>query len=279
METEKILEVRNADQPPVENAGIPTESPALVAEEAPAPSVGMEPIAEPSEQVTSPKDDQTRFEYWQSQADKAKGELNALRQEVDYYRTQGQNADPSNGQPQAYPDQGLQEPSLKEPTAPDRPVNYNEIDAYSDPDSASFKYRLAKEEYRDNYMGYLQEKDQMREAEMQQAYENEMAQQRDSMMRQQAYSHATSTYGWDQNKSSQFVQWASNPDNLTLDNLAKLFELRSNPNQQVQQRTQQMQNEAERLSVPKTAVVQSGKAEQPRTDEQLFSDALLGRIK
>tara|TARA_R100001443_G_scaffold41580_1_gene55009 strand:+ start:5368 stop:6207 length:840 start_codon:yes stop_codon:yes gene_type:complete len=279
MEQEQILEVRNADQPPVENAGIPTENPALVAEEAPAPSVGMEPIAEPSEQVASPKDDQTRFEYWQSQADKAKGELNALRQEVDYYRTQGQNADPSNGQPQAYPDQGLQEPSLKEPTAPDRPVNYNEIDAYSDPDSASFKYRLAKEEYRDNYMGYLQEKDQMREAEMQQAYETEMAQQRDGMMRQQAYSHATSTYGWDQNKSSQFVQWASNPDNLTLDNLAKLFELRSNPNQQVQQRTQQMQNEAERLSVPKTAVVQSGKAEQPRTDEQLFSDALLGRIK
>ena len=279
MEQEQILEVRNADQPPVENAGIPTENPALVAEEAPAPSVGMEPIAEPSEQVTSPKDDQTRFEYWQSQADKAKGELNALRQEVDYYRAQGQNADPSNGQPQAYPEQGLQEPSLKEPTAPDRPVNYNEIDAYSDPDSASFKYRLAKEEYRDNYMGYLQEKDQMREAEMQQAYENEMAQQRDNMMRQQAYSHATSTYGWDQNKSSQFVQWASNPDNLTLDNLAKLFELRSNPNQQVQQRTQQMQNEAERLSVPKTAVVQSGKAEQPRTEEQLFSDALLGRIK
>ena len=38
-----------------------------------------------------------------------------------------------------------------------------------------------------------------------------------------------------------------------------------------------MQNEAGRLAMPKTAAVQAGKSEQPRTDEQMFSDALLGR--
>jgi hypothetical protein len=46
----------------------------------------------------------------------------------------------------------------------------------------------------------------------------------------------------------------------------------------VQQKTQEMQNQAERLNVPKTAAVQSGKTEEPRNEEQLFSDALLGRI-
>jgi hypothetical protein len=76
----------------------------------------------------------------------------------------------------------------------------------------------------------------------------------------------------------EFVQWSQNPENLTLDNLAKLFELRTNPNPVVKQRTEEMQNQANRLSVPKTAVVQTGQAEQPKSDEQMFSDALLGRV-
>lgn len=277
METEQILEVRNADQPPVENTGIAVEQPSIPNGEVQQDFVAQEPIAETNEQVSSSKEDQTRFEYWQSQADKAKSELNALRQEVDYYRTQEQNTGLSNGQPQAYPEQGLQEPSLKEPSEPERPVSYNEIDAYSDPDSESFRYRLARDKYRDDYMSFLKDKDNMREQQMQEAYQMEMQAQRDNMMRTQAQSHAINAYGWETNKANEFVQWASNPDNLTLDNLAKLFELRSNPNPVVQQRKQEMQNQAERLSVPKTAVVQSGTSEQPRTEEQLFSDALLGR--
>ena len=277
METEQILEVRNADQPPMENAELAVEQPVIQQDVVPQNTVAQEPIAETNEQVASSKDDQTRFEYWQSQADKAKSELNVLRQEVDYYRTNEQNTGLSNGQAQAYPEQGLQEPSLKEPSEPERPVSYNEIDAYSDPDSESFRHRLARDKYRDDYMSFLKDKDQHREQQMQEAYEVEMQSQRDTMMRTQAQSHAVNSYGWEANKANDFVQWASNPDNLTLDNLAKLFELRSNPNPVVQQRTQQMQNQAERLSVPKTAVVQSGTAEQPRSDEQLFSDALLGR--
>lgn len=276
MEQEQILEVRNADQPSVENVNVHAEEPTIPSGDV-LSTTAQEPIAETSEQVSSPKEDQTRFEYWQSQADKAKGELNALRQEVDYYRTQGQNADPSNGQAQAYPEQGLQEDSLKEPTAPDRPVSYNEIDAYSDPDSESFKYRLARDKYRDDQVSYLKEKDANRERVMQEQYEYDMQVQQDNMMRTQAHSHAINSYGWEADKANEFVQWASNPDNLTLDNLAKLFELRSNPNPVVQQRTQEMQNQKERLAVPKTAAVQSGKADQPRTEEQLFSDALLGR--
>jgi hypothetical protein len=45
----------------------------------------------------------------------------------------------------------------------------------------------------------------------------------------------------------------------------------------VQQKTQEMQNQAERLNVPKTAAVQSGKAEEPKSDEQLFNDFLLNK--
>ena len=284
---ENILETRNADQPQVENAGLQVENPSIPSGEIPTenlnPQTGMaESITEsqPTENV-SPREDTTRFEYWQSQTDKAKGEVNALRQELNQYKQMMNNPDqqtsPSDGQTQGYPNQGFQEPSLKEPTAPERPHSYNEVDAYNDPNSDSFKYRLAKESYRDKYLDFLKEKDQVREAELQQQYQAQMQQQQLQMVQRQAMSHAVNNFGWDTGKAAEFVSWSQNPQNLTLDNLAKLFELRTNPNPVVKQRTEQMQNQAERLAMPKTAAVQAGKAEQPRTDEQMFSDALLGR--
>lgn len=112
---------------------------------------------------------------------------------------------------------------------------------------------------------------------MQTQYQAQMQQQQTQMMQTQAHSHAVNAYGYDANKANEFVRWAQNPDNLTMDNLAKLFELRTSTNPVVQQKTQEMQNQAQRLAIPKTAAVQTGKAEQPRSDEQMFSDALLGR--
>ena len=291
---ENIIEMRDADRAPAENAGLETEQPLMQTEEVPTENtVGVnETVTQETTQEPSSRDDSTRFEYWQSQADKAKGELGTIRKELDYYKNSlapveqmiRNNPDvldrlehsPSNGQSQAYPN-GLQKNSLQEPSAPERPHSYNEVDAYNDPESDSFKFRLAKEEYRDNYLSYLKDKDQVREQELQTQYQAQMQQQQTHMMQTQAHSHAVNSYGWDTNKANDFVQWAQNPDNLTMDNLAKLFELRTNANPVVQQRTQEMQNQAERLAVPKTAAVQTGKAEQPRSEEQLFNDAFFGK--
>jgi len=260
------------------------------------PATGQEvaaPINQTTENGVDPKEDTNRYEYWQSQADKAKSELSGLREELDYYRNSmapveqmlRQNpevldsleAKLSNGQPAGQTPMGVQQTSLKEPTEPEKPVHYNEVDAYNDPQSDSFKYRVAKEDYRDKYLGYLRDVDAQRQAEMQQAYQQQMAQQQQEAIRQQAYSHAVNNYGWDNQKAGEFIQWASAPDNLSMDNLAKLFELRTNTNPVVQQKTQEMQNQAQRLAVPKDPSVITGKSEQPRTDEQMFSDALLGR--
>ena len=251
------------------------------------------PINQTTENGVDPKEDTNRYEYWQSQADKAKSELSGLREELDYYRNSmapveqmlRQNpevldsleAKLSNGQPAGQTPMGVQQTSLKEPTEPEKPVNYNEVDAYNDPESKSFQYRIAKENYRDEYLNYLKGVDAQRQSEMQQAYQQQMAQQQQEAIRQQAYSHAVNNYGWDNQKAGEFIQWASAPDNLSMDNLAKLFELRTNTNPVVQQKTQEMQNQAQRLSVPKDPSVITGKSEQPITEEQSFSDALLGR--
>ena len=181
---ENILEVRDADSPQVENATLQTEQPSILTDEVTVDNTtGMgNTVTQEQPQDASSRDDSTRFEYWQSQADKAKGELSTIRQELDYYKGSlapveqmiRNNPDvlnrleqtPSNEQAQGYPN-GLQGTSLKEPSAPERPHSYNEVDAYNDPESDSFKHRLAKEEYRDNYLGYLKDKDQVREQELQ----------------------------------------------------------------------------------------------------------------
>ena len=251
------------------------------------------PINETTENGVNPKEDTNRYEYWQSQADKAKSELSNLREELDYYRNGLQPVEQmirqnpevlssletklSNGLSAGQTQMGVQQTSLKEPTAPEKPVNYNEVDAYNDPESKSFQYRVAKESYRDDYLDYLKNVDAQRQTEMNAAYERQMVQQQEEAMKQQAYSHAVNNYGWDNNKAGEFIQWASAPENLSMDNLAKLFELRTNANPVVQQKTQEMQNQAQRLSVPKDPSVITGKSEQPRTEEQAFSDALLGR--
>jgi|13_taG_2_1085334.scaffolds.fasta_scaffold15674_3 hypothetical protein len=292
------LEVRDAGSAPTQDVEmfqgeIANEIPSGdIPQDAPStPEQGVAPITETEENGVDPKDDSGRYEYWQSQADKAKGELKGLKEELDYYReslTPVENmlrqnpevldsleAKLSNGVPT---EQGVQQNSLKEPTEPDRPVNYNEVDAFNDPESESFKHRMAKEQYRDQYLDYLKNVDRNRTMQMEQQYQQQMAIQQQNAMRQQAHSHAVNSYGWEANKANEFIDWASSPENLNLDNLAKLFELRSNTNPVVQQKTQEMQNQAERLNVPKAAAVQTGKAEQPRSDEQLFSDALLGKV-
>lgn len=291
---ENTLEVRDADRPQAEDAGLFTEQPSIPAGEIPQDEISTaESITEETIE-TSPKEDNTRFEYWQSQADKAKGELRSLREEVDYYKgslapvEQLLRENPeildrlegsaSNRQAPGYPSNGVRGSSLKEPVAPEKPHSYNEVDAYNDPESDSFKYRLEKERYRDDYLTHLQEKDKVREAELRSQYQQQMAAQQQSLVQQQAMSHAVNSYGWDQGKAVDFVQWAQAPENLTLDNLAKLFELRSNPNPVVKQRTEEMQNQKERMNLPRTAAVQPGKSEQPRNEEQLFSDALLGKV-
>ena len=252
-----------------------------------------EPISQTTENSVDQKEDTNRYEYWQSQADKAKSELSGLREELEYYKNglqpveqmirqnpevlQSLETKLSNGQPVGQTQMGVQQSSLKEPTEPEKPVNYNEVDAYNDPESKSFQYRMAKESYRDDYLGYLKSVDSQRQSDMQAAYQKQAAAQQEESMRQQAYSHAVNSYGWDNQKAGEFIQWASAPDNLSMDNLAKLFELRTNANPVVQQKTQEMQNQAQRLSVPKDPSVITGKSEQPRTEEQSFSDALLGR--
>ena len=225
------------------------------------------------------KEDSSRFEYWQSQTDKVKSELSNAQQERDYYRNlaQQQQSTVSNGQPNGQPQQqaGVQEDSLKQPVKPEKPVSYSEVDAYNDPESTSFKYRLEKERYQDDYMGYLEEKDESREKKMRAQYEYAYAQQQTAMVQNNAMSHAMNGYGLSQTKAGDFVNWASNPENVTVDHLIKLYMMKDAPDARVEQKKQEMMKSQEVLSMPRSAAVETGTSESPLSDEDMFNQGLL----
>ena len=219
------------------------------------------------------KDDPSRFEYWQSQADKVKGELSQTQKELAYYREQAmQQQQPPNGQPNG---QQVQKNSLQPPVKPEKPVNYNEVDAYNDPESVSFKYRLDKERFNDEYIGYIEKREENREREYAERYQKAMIEQETTNLRNNAYSHAVNSYGWSPDQARGFVDWASNPNNVTIDHLAKLYQMKDAPNAQVQQRKDAIIKEREIVSMPRTASVETGKSEPPMSDEDIFNAGLM----
>ena len=245
------------------------------------PSINETPVGEQqaeSEVVSQPpaKADPSRFEYWQSQADKVMGEVSQTQQELAYFREQAMQAQqqtPPNGQPNG---QMVQQDSLQSPVKPEKPVNYNEVDAYNDPESASFKYRLNKEKYNDDYITFIEEREVKREREYAERYQQAMIEQESNNLRNNAYSHVVSSYGWAPDQARNFVEWASNPNNVTVDHLAKLYQMKDAPNAQVEQRKGQIIKEREIASMPRTAAVETGKTEPPMNDEDTFNAGMLG---
>ena len=288
METQSNAEVQEVSQAPgVEVFDTPAPEP--VADTLPLePSITQAPMGETpqevqteqgspvAEQDVSAKEDPNRMAYWQSQADKAKNEAQGMAAELELYKkaVNSMQQAPVSNETQPQP----QDDSLKEPTPPERPMNYSEVDAYNDPESDSFKYRMEKERYQDDRYDYLKKIEYARI----QDHERNMAKQREQSMMNQAYTQVKSSYGWDDMKAADFIGWATNPNNVTLDVLAKLFDLQNAPNPeqvQAQQKKQEYVQQQQALSVPTTTVTETGTSQPVADAQDLFNAALLSTSK
>ena len=294
---ENIIETRNADEAPIENTQIPTENPSIDVQagswDNPEGPTEPSPIAEetnPVEGSIPAKEDPTRYEYWQSQRDKAVTENQRLQQRLEYYqgtldpiaRELERNpqildtleASVSGGQANGSYGNEINSGSPQMPVKPQKPVQYNEVDAFNDPESDSYAYRQQMDTYRDNMQDYLFQREESRD----QQYQSYMARQQENMMLNQVQSHMLNSYKWNNNKVSDFMQWAQNPANITVDRLAKLYELENTPSQsesQLAQKKQAMQNQANRMNIPRTTAVEKGQAPPPMNDEDMFNAGLM----
>ena len=232
------------------------------------------PVAEVREDVSA-KDDPNRIAYWQSQTDKAKNDAMRAMQEAERYKqalAQVNQQAPISNESQ----NRLRSNSLEAPVRPEKPISYNEVDAYNDPESDSFKYRIAYDKYRDNRLDYVEKLEAVRQNQINQ----QLQRQQEAQFINQAFHQVKNNYGYDDAKATEFVRWSQDPNNITLDNLQKLFEIKSAPSiqqQQVEQKKQAIQNQNEALKVPTTTAVTPGTSQPQMDDEALFNEALLSK--
>ncbi len=232
----EIISGTGEDTSVEEAFGFPEPTPEAVAMDSPANGeLAIEGANTPAQ--PDPNNDQVRYQYWQSEADKSKNELDKTRQTNELLTQQLTTLMTNAQQPQQV--QQPEEKAEEFPPPPEKPVkprNYNREEAYSDSSSESARYLDDVESWRDNMDEYNQ-----LQAEYQQASLNAdreeyaRARERDNALRQQAYendrkmgelqTHLRSKYNASDSDFNEFVQVMSNPESLNPDNLWRLYQM------------------------------------------------------
>jgi len=170
---------------------------------------------------------QRRFEYWQSQADKERNERLRLEQELQVARPVMQLVQNDDELYRAVTQRldGAQpaQPQLKAPVPPERPMSYNETEAYTNPQSESFRFRVAQERYRDERINYLEARNQQALERVQQSEAQRAEQIERARILEQTERIVQTQYGLSAGDARDFVQWSSSDSSVTLPNLVAYY--------------------------------------------------------
>jgi len=213
---------------PAEEGEVPSDSPRIQAQEGEAIPQTEPPAG----------NDEVRYQYWQSEADKTKNELDNLKRtneiltgQLSSFMSTGQQVQPAVTQ-----EEEMSEEFPPPPDKPKRPHSYNRDEAYSDPSSDSAHYADSIEEWRDDMDEYNRlhaeyqtalvqsEREQMESARKKDdILKNEVREQDERMTQMRTY--IKGKYGADDTVFQDFVQVMSDPKSVNPDNLWRLYSL------------------------------------------------------
>jgi len=236
-----------------------------------------------------PSNEEKQYQYWQSQADKARNEKEQLTAELEKLR-QAPPTQPKPVEP-AKPAEEEIEQFPEPPVKPTEPQGFNMEEAYSDQYSASAKFLKEKEQWHDDMYQYNDLKTNY-VAAVNQQYIDKMNKQQDKQ--RAAYELQTrqksvldnvkqtviSKYGADQSTVDNFIQEMSKPEALSIENLWKLYNLNNGkqgaptPSPDFKQ-TQQMQFVPSPMGVMPSAETQASS----RSPEDIVMDDMLSDYK
>ena len=253
------------------------------------PDIPEEQPEAPQSQEPPLDNEQVRYQYWQSEADKRGNELDQMKQTNQMLQGQvntliQQPATLEQGIPQE--EESFEFPPP--PEKPQKPVRYNRVEAYEDPNSESGIYLDAVEEWRDNMDEYgnlrseydremavfergqlTEERNREREALQQYARQQEQVDD----IRQ----HVRKQYNADDTTIDEFIQVMSSPDSLTVDNLWKLYSLDRGTGTNAPKPSPAFQQTRRAQQIPSPMGVVSGVNRQTdKTAEDRIMDELIG---
>ena len=203
------------------------------------PDNNVETNVESQEPLSDAKNDDTRYEYWQSQAAKKDNELEQLKTQQQQMMAMQQQM---MQQPQA---PAQPEPEVDKfpdaPTRPSKPRNFSREEAYSDSSSESARYLDEVEDWRDNMEEYKELKHQYDMAIIQEQLGNERKARVEEVQRREAYAKqqqelanvnnmVQTKYGLNPEEAQSFIKEMSSKDSLTMDNLVQLWRIKQGQN-------------------------------------------------
>ena len=232
------------------------------------------------------KNDERRYQYWQSQAAKRENELVELRQQVE--ETQQPQAQAPVEQPA--PVEEFPPP----PEAPRKPGGFSYEEAMSDRQSESARYLEEKESWETDIRQYDTLRHQYDLAVMQEKLDKQndyitgQENQREAQIQQgrqvqQITEHVQGHYGFTPEDTKEFIRTMSDPGSISMDNLVQLFRMNKAAGQQPavnagpSQEFQQIKN-AQQIPSP-MGVMPSQSPQDRRNDTDAIMDELINSHK
>ena len=234
-----------------------------------------EPVQEETVETTpevnyeTPQDnEEVRYQYWQSEADKAKNENEQLKKTVEILQQTIQK--PAESQPEEISSEPEIEPFRDAPQKPNKPAGFNRAEAIDDPNSVSAQYLDSIDSYRDEMDIYNADKLEYESNLInieREALIEEQKRQKDAFeaeqRNQEQVSNITqqlrSQYNANDDEVNDFIQKMSDPESLNIENLWRLYQMDKGkvPEQPVAQPSPQFSQVQRAQSVPAPMGVQS----------------------
>ena len=186
------------------------------------------PAVEPSVEVT-PDNDEVRYQYWQSQADKMRNERDQLQQQFNQVATQ-QATQEVQPEPEVEAEPDFPAP----PEKPQKPYNFSMDEAIADSSSESARFVQAEQGWRDQMDEYKNLQFEYQMAMMQDEREKLRTDRQADIQRRDAEtkqaeqlngirSQVMDQYKVDSQVADDFVRVMSDPSSISLDNLWKIY--------------------------------------------------------
>ena len=261
--------------------------------ETPAESTGQPADNQETSTANEPyeaKNDDKRFEYWQSQAAKKDNELKAFKGQVQQAMQKQQMQAPPQQQSQAGT---VAQDFPPPPPKPEKPRGFNRQEAWEDPNSDSARYlddmdnwNESINQYRDLRSQYdvalvreqLEAQENVKRVEAakrQQYYQNQK-------QRQEIYEHVQGHYGLNGEEAAEFINTMSDPGSISMDNLVSLYRMNKGQGEVVQNSqgpSEAFQQSKNAQQVPSPMGVMPAQTPTTRSDNDQVMDDLIADYK
>ena len=186
------------------------------------------PVEEPSVEV-KPDNEEVRYQYWQSQADKLRNERDQLQQQFNQVATQKVTQE-TQEEPEVEAEPDFPAP----PEKPQRPYNFSMDEAMSDPSSESAKFVQTEQGWRDQMDEYKNLQFEYQMAMMQDERDKIRQERQTDIQRRDAETkqveqlngikgQVMDQFKVDSQVADDFVRVMSDPSSISLDNLWKIY--------------------------------------------------------